>query len=64
LLIGSAQFARAAKVKNGQKIAIENQNREFRLDAKLKGTIALMASDTNEDSYRYKVVKITKREVV
>lgn len=64
LLIGSAQFARAAKVKNGQKIVIENQNREFRLDSKLKGTIALMASDTNEDSYRYKVVKITKREVV
>lgn len=62
LLVGSAQFAVAAKIKDGQKIVVKNQNREFRLDAKLKGTIALMASDTNENSYRFKVVKITKRE--
>ena len=63
LLVGSAQFAVAAKIKDGQKIVVENQNREFRLDRKLKGTIALMASQTKEDSYRFKVAKITKREL-
>jgi len=63
LLIGSAQFAVAAKVKNGQPITVKNQDREFRLDKKLKGTIALMPSMTKENSYRFEVAKITKREV-
>ncbi len=63
LLIGSAQFGVAAKVQNGQPIVVQNQNREFRLDKKLKGTIALMANELSEDSYRFKQVKITKREV-
>ncbi len=63
LLIGSAQFAVAAKVQNGQLVTVQNQNREFRLDKKLKGTIALMPSEINENSYRFKVAKITKREV-
>lgn len=62
-LIGSAQFAVAAKVQNGQAIVVKNQNREFRLDKKLKGTIALMPSMTNESSYRFEVAKIIKREV-
>jgi len=63
LLAGSAQFAVAAKVKDTQQIVVKNQNREFRLDKNLKGTIAMMANETNEDSYRFKVAKITKREV-
>jgi len=63
LLIGSAQFGVAAKVQDGQAIVVKNQNREFKLDKKLKGTIALMANEINEDSYRFKVAKITKREV-
>ena len=63
ILVGSAQFGVAAKVEDGQAILVENQNREFKLDKKLKGTIALMADEFNEDSYRFKVAKITKREV-
>ncbi len=62
LLIGSAQFAVAAKVQNGQLITVKNQNREFRLDKKLKGTIALMPSKRDENSYRFNVAKIIKRE--
>jgi NADH-quinone oxidoreductase subunit F len=63
LLIGSAQFAVAAKVQNGQPVTVKNQNREFRLDKKLKGTIALMPSMIDENSYRFEVAKIIKREV-
>jgi len=63
LLVGSPQFGVAAKVQDGQMVVVENQNREFKLDKKLKGTIALMANEVNENSYRFKVVKITKREV-
>ena len=63
ILVGSAQFGVAAKVQDGQAIVVKNQNREFKLDKKLKGTIALMANEVNENSYRFKVVKITKREV-
>lgn len=63
LLIGSAQFAVAAKVVDGQNIKVKNQNREFNLDKKLKGTIALMPSEIVENSYRYKVTKVEKFEV-
>jgi NADH-quinone oxidoreductase subunit F len=63
LLVGSAQFGVAAKIQDGQQIVVQNQNREFKLDKKLKGTIALMANEVSEDSYRFKVAKITKREV-
>lgn len=62
LLVGSSQFGVAAKVQDGQKVVVENQNREFKLDKKLKGTIALMANEKEENSYRFKVAKITKRE--
>ena len=64
LLVGSVQFGVAAKVQDGQAIVVEDQNREFKLDKKLKGTIALMANEINENSYRFKVAKITKREVL
>jgi NADH-quinone oxidoreductase subunit F len=60
---GSAQFAVAAKLKDGQEVEVKGQNRKFVLDEKLKGTIALMPSEFEEDSYRFKVAKITKREV-
>ncbi len=63
LLIGSAQFAVAAKLQDGQPIVVKNQNRVFRLNNKLKGTIALMPSNIDENSYRFEVAKITKREV-
>ena len=63
LLVGSPQFGVAAKVQDGQMVVVENQNREFKLDKKLKGTIALMANEIDENSYRFKVAKITKREV-
>ncbi|MBL0687378.1 MAG: hypothetical protein JJV95_03475 [Sulfurospirillum sp.] len=63
LLIGSAQFAIAAKIQDKQAIVVKNQNREFKLDTRLKGTIALMANETKEDSYRFEVEKIIKREV-
>lgn len=62
-LVGSAQFGVAAKVQDGQQIVVQNQNREFKLNKKLKGTIALMANEMIEDSYRFKVAKIIKREV-
>ena len=64
LLFGSAQFAVAAKIQNGQKIEVNNEKREFVLDKKLKGTIALMPSERVSNSYRYKVAKIIKREVI
>jgi NADH-quinone oxidoreductase subunit F len=61
-LIGSTQFAVAAKLQDTDSVEVKNQKREFKLDRKLKGTIALMPSDTSEESYRFEVVKITKRE--
>jgi NADH-quinone oxidoreductase subunit F len=63
LLFGSVQFGVAAKIQDGQKIEVKNEQREFVLDKKLKGTIALMPSEKVDNSYRYKVTKITKREV-
>ncbi len=64
LLIGSSQFSVASKLKDGDSITLNNQNREFKIDTKLKGTIALMPTQAEENSYRFKVAKITKREVV
>ena len=63
LLIGSSQFGVAAKIQDGQMIVVKNQNREFKLDEKLKGTIALMPSIIDENLYRFEVAKIIKREV-
>ncbi|WP_024954902.1 hypothetical protein [Sulfurospirillum arcachonense] len=62
LLIGSAQFGVAAKIQDGQEIEVKKQNRKFMLDKTLKGTIALMPSEDIDNSYRFKVAKITKRE--
>jgi NADH-quinone oxidoreductase subunit F len=67
LLIGSAQFSIAAKSSNGQFLHVSfdgiSKEREFVVDENLKGTIALMPMDEKVDVYRYKVAKITKREV-
>lgn len=68
LLIGSQQFSIAAKAQNNQEIVVSfgsvQQNRKFVVDEELKGTIALMPmTEGNTSSYRYKMAKITKREV-
>lgn len=68
-LRGSAQFAAAAKIGDGDKIRIEfageTQERIFKLDSILKGTIALVpAYDTAfgalNEQYRFEKVKIMK----
>ena len=61
-LRGSAQFAAAAKIENGDKIEITFGNktitREFKLDSDLKGTIALNPTfDTGLDASSYKFEK-------
>lgn len=67
VLRASAQFGVAARVQDGQDIIIKINNkvecRKFVLDDALKGTIALMPSAAKSVSCRYKVAKITKREV-
>jgi len=67
ILSGSKQFSVAAKVQDGENIEItidkKIENRKFVLDSELKGTIALMPMDEVRSSYRFKVAKITKREM-
>ncbi|WP_458700701.1 hypothetical protein ACKGJI_01010 [Sulfurospirillum sp. 1307] len=64
VLYGSTQFSIAAKLKDNDKISLCNSDRKFVLDKKLKGTIALMPSKNKCDAYRYKAVKITKRDTL
>jgi NADH-quinone oxidoreductase subunit G len=68
-LRGSAQFAAAAKIGDGDKIRLEFTNgvqeRVFKLDASLKGTIALVptydvALGSPREQYRFEKVKIMK----
>ncbi|MDD2949681.1 MAG: 2Fe-2S iron-sulfur cluster-binding protein [Sulfuricurvum sp.] len=68
-LSGSAQFAAAAKITDGDKIQIvfagEMQERIFKLDASLKGTIALVpaydvAYGAMNEKYRFEKVKIMR----
>ncbi len=68
-LRGSAQFAAAAKIGDGDKIRIEfphsTQERIFKLDSSMKGTIALVpAYDVGfgvlNDQYRFEKVKIMR----
>ncbi len=72
-LIGSEQFSVAAKLQDGDHVVIFSQfgkiYKQFRIDKKLKGTIALMGvSDMGmrffdmQASYRYEKVKILKRD--
>ena len=64
-LMGSKQFATAAKIKSGALVRFEmdgiTYERKFKVDNKLKGTIALNAvfdSTENYDEYRYKQVNL------
>ncbi|PHR59611.1 MAG: ferredoxin [Arcobacter sp.] len=68
-LLGSEQFAIAAKLQDGDKVEFSlanvKQNRTFKIDADLKGTVALNPSydlglDATTSSYRYETVKISK----
>jgi NADH-quinone oxidoreductase subunit G len=72
-VVGSQQFAVAAKIKDGDKIRIHSKygtfEKRFVVDEKLKGTIALFgASDLGakyfdmQGDYRYEVVKIERVE--
>ncbi|BAF69408.1 NADH-quinone oxidoreductase subunit G [Nitratiruptor sp. SB155-2] len=71
-LIGSEQFSIAAKLSDGDKVVVQTKfgaiAKTFRIDPKLKGTVALLGvSDMGieffdmQSSYRYERVKITKR---
>jgi len=69
ILRGSAQFAAAAKIADGDKIRVEfphsTQERMFKLDSSLKGTIALVpAYDVGfgglNEQYRFEKVKIMR----
>jgi NADH-quinone oxidoreductase subunit G len=66
-LRGSAQFATAARISDGDRIVIEGSNdvRTFILDETLKGTIALNPFYENifggsHESYRFEKIKLTK----
>jgi len=66
-LRGSAQFASAAKIYDGDKVEIsfggETIIREFKLDSDLKGTIALNPTfdvATNSNRYKFEKSKITR----
>lgn len=68
-LRGSAQFAAAAKIANGDKIRVEfgsrSEERMFVLDGEMKGTVALVPSydgahGAMNDRYRFEKVKISR----
>ena len=70
-LIGSGSFAQVAKIKNGDEVIINFNNRQvkrvFKLDSKLKGNIAIcntfetaLSDDLVSSGYRYKQVKIER----
>jgi NADH-quinone oxidoreductase subunit G len=67
LLLGSQQFADAARIKSGDEVTFnlngKNITRKFKLSSKLKGTVALNPNfDLVQDSaaYRYTQVKIER----
>lgn len=66
-LRGSAQFATAARISNGDNVMIEGNEtvRAFVLDETLKGTIALLPAYDGlfggaNESYRFEKIKLTK----
>lgn len=67
LLLGSQQFAISAKLKDGFDVLIKTPNntynRKFKIDNKLKGTIALLPANLQDNSYRYEVSKITQSRI-
>lgn len=62
-LVGSASFAAAAKIKDGDEVSIKASKldivRKFRLDSMMKGTVAIF-KDSNIAGYNFKVAKISK----
>ena len=67
VLVGSEQFAVAARIKSGEfvRFTIDGKvtERMFKINKKLKGTIAMnpsFDSSENYDSYRYNQVKIER----
>lgn len=62
-LVGSASFAAAAKIKDGDEVSIKARDlditRKFRLDGLMKGTVGIF-NDANVDGYNFKVAKISK----
>ena len=71
-LVGSHQFSVAAKLEDGDEVVIHSKFGEivkrFRIDPKLKGTVALLGTSdlgieyfAMQGNYRYERVKITKR---
>ncbi len=66
LLLGSSQFAMAAKVKDGDIVSFnineKSYTKEFKLDKNLKGTIAINQTEDLEilSSYRFKRIQINK----
>lgn len=67
ILTGSEQFAAAAKINDGERVRFtigeSLQERVFKIDEKLKGTVALnpsFDSSENYNSYRYNQVKIER----
>ncbi len=71
-LVGSYQFSVAAKLQDGDEVVIHSSFGEiikyFRIDPKLKGTVALLGTSdlgmkyfAMQGSYRYERVQITKR---
>ena len=68
-LVGSEQFAIAAKLSDGDKVEFSfgkaKQSRTFKIDTELKGTVALnpeydLGLAAMPGSYRYQTVKISK----
>jgi NADH-quinone oxidoreductase subunit G len=64
-LVGSKQFATAAKIKGGNMVRFEmdgvTYERKFKVDSKLKGTMAInsvLDSTASYGEYRYKQVKL------
>ncbi len=66
-LLGSAQFAVAAKIQDGDRVMIDlgdiKLKREFKLDEKLKGTVAINPTfdcEINPNRYRFEKSKIER----
>lgn len=63
-LFGSNQFALSNRIKNRDMVLIKTKNnqfqREFVIKDDLKGTIALLESKKQDDTYAYEVSKITR----
>ena len=61
-LIGSASFAAAAKVKDGDMVSVQAKGAEakakFKLEPQMKGTVALCRAKFS--GYAFKLVKISK----